>query len=57
MQNWKTTVAGIGGGLLMVVAAWLQTGNLADYKTLAMALFATALGYVAKDAGITGTGK
>lgn len=41
----------------MVVANWLQGGDLTDYRTLAMALVSAILGYVAKDAGVSGTAK
>jgi len=57
MVNWKTTLVGLGGAVLMVVANWLQTGDLTDCKTLAAALVTAAVGYFAKDAGISGTAK
>ena len=55
--NWKTTVAGIAAGLLN---AWAGGGlNLdnPDFKALLASAAIAALGWLAKDAGVTGTAK
>lgn len=50
--NWKTTATGLIGAILIVISGWLQTGNLHDWRTLATAIVAAAIGVLAKDAGV-----
>jgi hypothetical protein len=57
MVNWKTTVAGLGGAVAIIVGNWLQTGNLTDWKALVTAVVVAILGWFAKDAGVSGTAK
>jgi len=57
MQNWRTTLAGVGGAVLIVLASWLQAGDFSNYAALASAAVAAVAGYLAKDAGVSGTVK
>jgi hypothetical protein len=56
MKNWKTTLAGILAAAGTAAITYFQTGGV-DLKTAGyMAAFA-GLGYLAKDAGVTGVSK
>lgn len=56
MVNWKTTVAGIVGAIVMNIVAYIQSGGV-DMKALATGAVMAAIGYLAKDAGVSGTEK
>jgi hypothetical protein len=58
MKNYKTTIA----GAILAALAFVQTfqangGNLNDWKLWLIPAVIAAMGYVAKDAGVTGTAK
>ncbi len=53
MMNWKTTVIGAVGAVLMVVIPMLQ-GGVFDWKTLVPAAVTALLGWFAKDHNVTG---
>lgn len=57
MVNWKTTLIGaLLAAANYIGTAW-ATGNFTDPKTILVSALMLALGYVAKDAGVTGTNK
>ena len=56
MKNWKTTVIGVGTAIFIAVKPYILTGQI-DWGQLLMAAGVAALGYFAKDAGVTGTAK
>lgn len=56
MKNWKTTLIGAIGAVFTVVWPLLQTGSV-DIKDAVSAGVLALLGYLAKDAGITGAAK
>lgn len=56
MKNWRTTIAGMIGAGATVALTYLQSGVL-DGKTLGIAAAIGALGYLSKDAGVSGTEK
>lgn len=56
MRNWKTTIIGAIGAVFTVVWPYFQTGNV-DIKDAVSAGVLALLGYLAKDAGVTGTEK
>lgn len=58
MQNYKTTITGAIFALLKFLETYQSNGgNLADWKLWAIPGAIAALGYVAKDAGVTGAAK
>lgn len=56
MKNWKTTLVGALAAGANIAATLYQTGTV-DVKTLLVSAGIAALGYVAKDAGVTGVAK
>jgi hypothetical protein len=56
MKNWRTTLAGIIGGAVSL-AADMYTGGMFTAAAFAKALVPVILGYLAKDAGVTGTAR
>ena len=56
MKNWRTTVLGIGSAIGITVLQLISTGTV-DIKTLAVAGALAGLGYISKDAGVSGTEK
>lgn len=56
MKNWKTTLWGALGAILNVIIAALTTGSV-DPKTVIVSATLAGIGYVAKDAGVSGTEK
>lgn len=54
MMNWRTTLIGALLAGVTYFGTVMQTGNWADWKTIAMSALIVALGYAAKDAGVTG---
>lgn len=53
MKNWKTTLAGIGGALVIGAAALIQSGNITA-KDWALMAVTTILGALSKDFNVTG---
>lgn len=53
MSNYKTTLAGILGAVILCVQQWLSSGNL-DTHTLLVAAAIAVLGVLAKDFNVTG---
>lgn len=56
MTNWKTTIAGAIGAGALTLQALFATGTV-DWKTAITAVIVAVIGFVAKDAGISGTTK
>lgn len=54
MANWKTTLAGVIGGIVTYTVTMVQTGNPWDWKAWAMGLVPVVLGFFAKDSNVTG---
>lgn len=60
MKNWRTTVAGLIGGLIPIgqtVLNLLQTGQPIDWSKIGIGAGIIILGYLSKDFSVTGTGK
>ena len=59
MKNWKTTLIGTIGAAIVAAYQLYESLNGAevDLKALIGAATLAALGYLAKDAGVTGTQK
>lgn len=56
MKNWRTTLIGAAFAAVTFVSTYQTNGgNLDDWKLWVLPTLAAALGYVAKDAGVTGT--
>jgi hypothetical protein len=53
MKNWKTTLIGCGGAVIIAVAKVIATGNL-DADTIIKAAVIALLGLFAKDSNVTG---
>ena len=53
MKSWRTTLAGMISAAVTVFAGYFGTGTI-DIKTAGIAAGMAALGYLAKDAGVTG---
>jgi hypothetical protein len=56
MRNWRTTIVGVLGAVYVAVQPIIQTGGV-DWPALGVAAFMAAIGYFAKDAGVSGTAK
>lgn len=56
MKNWKTTAAGAVGAAAITLQSLFTNGEV-DIKTAITAVIVAILGYLAKDAGVTGAGK
>ena len=56
MKNWRTTVIGALGAAVTVAIQLVQTGAV-EPTTLAISVAMAFLGYLAKDAGVSGTDK
>lgn len=56
MKNWKTTLAGILGGLATYGVNVLQSGNALDWKAVALGAVPVIIGILAKDSNVTGVG-
>ena len=56
MKNWRSTLVGVIGAAAAVVQPLVMTGQV-DKNTLVLAATVAALGFLAKDAGQTGTAK
>jgi len=56
MRNWKTSLIGAIGAVFTVIWPLVQTGSV-DLKDVISAGVLALLGYLAKDAGVSGTEK
>ena len=56
MKNWKTTLIGALLGGFIAIQPLFEAGNY-DWKKLGLGFAIAVFGYLAKDAGVTGTGK
>lgn len=56
IANWKTTLAGIIGGIVTYTVTMIQSGNAWDWKAWAMGLVPVVIGFLSKDQGTTGIG-
>ena len=52
--NWKTTLAGIVGGVVTYTVTMIQSGNPWDWKAWAMGAVPVVIGFFAKDKDVTG---
>lgn len=58
MKNWKTTLAGgIAAAVTAAATHFSATGYVVNWQGYAVAAGLAAIGYFAKDAGITGPAK
>lgn len=58
MKNWRTTFIGaLLAGLSFLAAFQANGGNLSDWKLWIIPALIAVLGYLAKDAGVTGSMK
>jgi hypothetical protein len=53
MKNWRTTVVGAISAVALIVVPMLN--GTFDWKDILFAALAALFGYLAKDAGVTGT--
>lgn len=56
MINWRTTAAGVVGAIVMNIISYIQSGGV-DMKVLVSSAVMAAIGYLAKDAGVSGIQK
>lgn len=56
MKNWRTTIIGAVIAALIVIQGAVSSGTI-EWKSVLIAAAVAAFGYVAKDAGVTGTEK
>jgi hypothetical protein len=56
MKNWRTTLVGAILAVIIAVQPIITTGAV-DWKAVGLAALVALLGYLAKDAGVTGTVK
>jgi hypothetical protein len=58
MRNWRTTLIGAALAAVTAIALYQQSGgDLSDWKQYAIPVLLAFLGYLAKDAGVTGSVK
>lgn len=57
VRNWRTTTAGAVGAAVTYLVSYIQTGQAIDYKAIAIGAAMVVLGYLSKDAGVTGDRK
>lgn len=57
MRNWRTTAAGAILATVTYIVNYLNTGQAVDLKAMAIGAAMVALGYLSKDAGVTGDRK
>lgn len=58
MKNWRTTLIGAALAVLTVIASHTEQGaSLTDWKTYLIPALLALFGYLAKDAGVTGSVK
>jgi len=56
MKNWKTTIVGALLAIVVAVQPYAATGVF-EWKQMIVPALIALLGYIAKDAGVTGEGK
>lgn len=56
LANWKTSLAGLVGGIVTYSVTMIQTGNPWDWKAWALGLVPVIIGFLAKDQTTTGIG-
>lgn len=56
LANWKTTLAGIIGGVVTYTVSMIQTGNAWDWKAWALGIVPVIIGFLSKDQSTTGIG-
>ena len=56
LANWKTTAAGLVGGIVTYTVTMIQSGNPWDWKAWAMGAVPIVLGFLTKDQSTTGVG-
>ena len=56
MKNWRTTLLGILLAVAVAIQPYTMTGVF-EWKQMIIPALIALLGYFAKDAGVTGTGK
>ncbi|NTV50920.1 MAG: hypothetical protein HGA20_14930 [Geobacteraceae bacterium] len=54
--NWKTSLAGLLGGIVTYSVTMIQSGNPWDWKAWAMGLVPVVIGFLSKDQTTTGIG-
>ena len=57
MKNWKTTLTGVGGGLLISISALIQAnsaGGKINWSAVGVGAIIAVLGLVSKDHNVTG---
>lgn len=54
MKNWKTTILGAITAAFVAIQPLIATGEI-DWKAVGLAALIALFGYLAKDAGVTGT--
>jgi hypothetical protein len=60
MKNWKTTIAAFAGAIWFAIQPIVEKGDFEierDWKQLVTAAGLAVFGYLAKDAGVSGTEK
>ena len=56
LANWKTTLAGLVGGIVTYTVTMIQSGNPWDWKAWAIGAVPIVLGFLSKDQSTTGIG-
>lgn len=56
LANWKTTLAGLVGGIVTYTVTMIQSGNAWDWKAWAIGAVPIVLGFLSKDQSTTGIG-
>lgn len=56
-KNWRTTLAGLASGIAMALADLYVSGGVFTAKTIVGAVAPIIIGTLAKDAGVTGSGR
>ena len=56
MKSWRTTLTGAILAIVIAVEPIISTGVI-DWKRVGMGALIALMGYLAKDAGVSGTGK
>ena len=59
MKNWKTTIAGAIAAILLAIQPIIEAaqGGEINWQQLGFAVILALFGYLAKDAGVSGTQK
>lgn len=56
MKSWRTTIIGAIGATFVAIQPLIETGAI-DWKSVGIAALIALFGYLAKDAGVSGTEK